>query len=143
MFASLQAFAQGTVKYEYDALNRLTSFKQGQITTGVEIPNPLKQVQYNMDALGNRTTMTANGVTTNYTTNNMNAYTAVTGMTLQYDDNGNITGDGTHTYQYNYNNRLISVDNGATATYKYDALKPPYQKSGRFDRLNDQLLLQR
>lgn len=114
--------------YGYDALNRLTSFKQGQITTGVEIPNPMKQVQYNLDALGNRTTMTVNGVTTNYTANNMNAYTAVTGMALQYDDNGNMTGDGTHTYQYNYNNRLISVDNGITATYKYDALNRRIQK---------------
>lgn len=117
--------------YGYDAMNRLTSFKQGEITTGVEIPNPLKQVQFSLDALGNRTTMTVNGVTTNYTTNNMNAYTAIAGgqnITPQYDNNGNMTSDGTHTYQYNYNNRLISVDNGATATYKYDALNRRIQK---------------
>ena len=118
--------------YTYDALNRLASFKQGEMTTGVEISNPLKQVQYALDALGNRTTVTTNGVTTNYTSDNMNAYTALTGgqnATLQYDANGNMTNDGTHTYQYNYNNRLISVDNGATATYKYDALNRRIQKT--------------
>lgn len=117
--------------YGYDALNRLTSFKQGEISTGVEIPNPLKQVQYAMDALGNRTTVTTNGVVTQYTANNMNAYTALTGgqnMSPQYDNNGNMTSDGTHTYQYNYNNRLVSVDNGQTATYKYDALNRRIQK---------------
>lgn len=115
--------------YGYDAMNRLTNFKQGEITTGVEIPNPLKQVQYALDAVGNRTTVTTNGVATQYTANSMNAYTAVTGMSLQYDDNGNLTSDGTHTYQYNYNNRLISVDNGQTATYKYDALNRRVQKT--------------
>ncbi len=118
--------------YGYDALNRLTSFKQGEIITGVEIPNPLKQVQYAMDALGNRTTVTTNGVATQYTANNMNAYTALTGgqnITPQYDDNGNMTSDGIHTYQYNYNNRLVSVDNGQTATYKYDALNRRIQKT--------------
>lgn len=118
--------------YTYDALNRLANFKQGEMTTGAEIPNPLKQVQYNLDALGNRTTMTTNGVTTNYTVNNMNAYTAITGgqnITPQYDDNGNMTNDGTHTYQYNYNNRMISVENGATAIYKYDALSRRIQKT--------------
>ena len=65
------------------------------------------------------------------TANNMNAYTAISGgqnMTPQYDDNGNMTSDGTHTYQYNYNNRLTSVDNGQTATYKYDALNRRIQK---------------
>ena len=85
-----------------------------------------------MDALGNRTTVNANGVTTQYTADNMNAYTAIAGgqnMSPQYDANGNLTNDGVHTYQYNYNNRLVGVDNGQTATYKYDALNRRIQKT--------------
>jgi len=41
----------------------------------------------------------------------------------QYDANGNITSDGTSTYTYDYNNRLISAGNTATnttSTYAYD-----------------------
>lgn len=44
MFVTLQAFGQGTVKYEYDALNRLTQVTYGNGVT----------VNYTYDALGNR-----------------------------------------------------------------------------------------
>lgn len=44
LFVSLQTFAQGTVKYEYDANNRLT---QVTYSNGVT-------VSYSYDALGNR-----------------------------------------------------------------------------------------
>jgi RHS repeat-associated protein len=38
-----------------------------------------------------------------------------------YDDNGNLTDDGTYTYGYDSENRLITVDDtGAVATYSYD-----------------------
>ncbi len=42
----------------------------------------------------------------------------------RYDDLGNITFDSTNglirTYEYNHNNRMISVDSGTTARYYYD-----------------------
>lgn len=44
MLAVVQAFGQGTVKYEYDALNRLTQVTYGNGVT----------VSYTYDALGNR-----------------------------------------------------------------------------------------
>jgi YD repeat-containing protein len=44
MLAVVQAFGQGTVKYEYDALNRLTQVTYGNGVT----------VNYTYDALGNR-----------------------------------------------------------------------------------------
>ena len=47
LFASLQTFAQGTIKYEYDANNRLTKVTYGNGTTE----------SYTYDALGNRMTI--------------------------------------------------------------------------------------
>jgi len=37
-----------------------------------------------------------------------------------YDANGNLTNDGAHTYEYDAENRMKSVDNTATAAYAYD-----------------------
>ena len=51
VFASLQTFAQGTIKYEYDANNRLTKVTYGNGTTE----------SYTYDALGNRMTIKKNG----------------------------------------------------------------------------------
>lgn len=53
-----------------------------------------------------------------------NRITSVTnsGATVNYsyDANGNVTSDGVHAYQYDAENRLVSVDSGATASYAYD-----------------------
>jgi RHS repeat-associated protein len=61
------------------------------------------------------------GTTTNYTlkTNGLNQYNTVGGQTYSYDNNGNLTNDGTHVYTYDSENRLLTVD-GSTASYKYD-----------------------
>jgi len=108
--------------YIYDAIHRLTEYRCGVANNLGIIPNPLKHEHYNFDALGNRTMVNTNSISTTLTQNNMNAYTSVGGQTMQYDGNGNLINDGHHTYQYNYRNRMVSVDNGSTATYQYDAL---------------------
>ncbi len=103
-----------TESYGYDVIGQLTSFKRG---TTVEN-------SYQFDPLGNRLKTIENGVTTTYRSNNVNAYTAITGglsFTPQYDDNGNLLNDNKHTYAYDFNNKLITVD-GTNGNYKYDAL---------------------
>lgn len=50
------------------------------------------------------TSVTTSGVTKSYT----------------YDAAGNVTNDGTHSYQYDAENRVVNVDNGTTASYAYD-----------------------
>jgi RHS repeat-associated protein len=41
-------------------------------------------------------------------------------VTYTYDSNGNVTGVGQHTYSYDAENRLVTVDNGSSGTYSYD-----------------------
>ena len=116
--------------FEYDDINQLIDYKKGYMD-GVQISNPLNSIQYIYDVLGNRTSVTDNNIITSYISDNMNRYTLITGgleMTPHYDMKGNMIQDETHNYQYNYNNRIISVDNGNVASYKYDALNRRIQK---------------
>ena len=58
------------------------------------------------------TSVTTSGVTANYS----------------YDAAGNVTNDGAHTYAYDAENRIVSVDGGATASYAYDGSNQRYKK---------------
>ncbi|HKI34658.1 MAG TPA: RHS repeat-associated core domain-containing protein, partial [Gemmataceae bacterium] len=136
--------------YTYDAAgNVLTDTNQdgqwcytydagGQLTNAVFTPNssdpdklPNQDLKYNYDAAGDRVSATDNGVTTTYTTNNVNEYTSsITGgvtTTYQYDKDGNLTsqaaGGSTTNYTYNELDQLTGVSGpGLTATYTYDLL---------------------
>jgi len=83
---------------------------------------------YKFDAIGNRKE-TVSGTTTltgtdDYAANSVNEYTEVEGSTtgLAYDDNGNLTGDGTLEYFWDAENRLVRVTDGTNtfAEYTYD-----------------------
>ena len=125
--------ADRTETYGYDAISQLISFKRG---TAVD-------KQYQFDLLGNRVKVLENGIATNYTSNNVNAYTAITGginFTPQYDDNGNMLNDDKHTYTYDWNSKQVGVDNG-TVTVKYDALGRRIAKNNiTFYYIGDQMV---
>ena len=58
---------------------------------------------------------------TSYTADKLNRYSAVTGLTPSYDVNGNLTGDGTYTYGYDAENRMVTANGaGNSSTYTYD-----------------------
>ena len=100
--------------YDYDCLYQLKE---------VNYPDD-EMVTYYYDSLGNRM-QTVNGSTTNYSSNNLNQYTAVGGVSYSYDNNGNLTNDGTYKYYYDCENRLTDVNNQSDeplASYKYDYL---------------------
>ena len=123
--------------YSYDGLDRLTTFSRGTLNTaGTAITGaPTGTESWNLDALGNWTGDTANGVTTTRTTSAQNQVKTVTTpaggggnatATLGYDKNGNTTQDQAGQY-YHYDawNRLVAVTVGNVnyprAGYAYDA----------------------
>jgi len=141
--AAITAPASGAVAamtYNYDAINRLTatSFSPVQPQAPPSVSSATFSFAYN--AANQRISQStadnsfwayppATPGTVSYTTNNLNQYTAVGSVTPSYDGNGNLTYDGSFTYCYDAENRLIAAISGGTcasptvtvATYAYDA----------------------
>ena len=112
-------------KYTYDNTYQLRSFVSGQYENGNV--TPALSHEYTYDALGNRQTVKDGNVDISYTVNNLNQYTSVNANGVNappaYDSKGNLENDGTNSYQYDQENRLIGIQNAQyTVTYKYDAL---------------------
>src|SRR5207244_1452265 len=116
---STEATLDGTWSYSYDADGQLIDAVFGSTNPGV----PNQNLVYNYDVMGNRTSTVINGVTTLYTTNDMNEYTSVGGVAYTYDADGNLTSDGTNTYTYNTLDQLIGVSGpSGVTTHTYNAL---------------------
>ena len=105
--------------YEHDSLNRLTRALYFDASS-----NGTSQFLY--DDVGNRTyhiDRSANAVT--YYHNAVNEYTKIAATARAHDAAGNLTDDGTYTYQWDYQNRLTRIernsDSGAVAVFDYDA----------------------
>jgi RHS repeat-associated protein len=68
-----------------------------------------------------------------YVPNGLNQYASVNGVSQSYDPNGNLTSDGTNTYVYDVENRLVTRDTAGTAndaTLYYDPLGRLYYVNG-------------
>jgi YD repeat-containing protein len=105
--------------YGYDSLNRLTS----AVATGSSTYN----LTFAMGRYANMTCQTngqTQGLCTNLTFDVTTNHITTSGYT--YDAAGNLTADGTgtgsHTYQWDAEGRLLSVDSGATENETYNAL---------------------
>jgi RHS repeat-associated protein len=123
-----------TASYTYDLLGRVVTSNQASngssaqrrfaydrwgnrtsVWDAVSGGNQIQSVvlQQSGGAPTNRlTSVTTSGVTANYT----------------YDSAGNVTNDGSHTYAYDAENRMVSVDLGATASYSYDVSNQRFKK---------------
>lgn len=110
-------------EYTFDAASQLTAlvYKYGGSTLG--------SLSYTYDAAGRRTSAGGSYARTGLpqavnsaTYNAGNRQTAFGSLTLTYDLNGNLTGDGTNTYTWNARNQLSSISGGASASFGYDGV---------------------
>ena len=102
--------------FGYDDLYRLTS------ATGA-----YGAIGYTYDDVGNRLTKTENGQTDTFQyiagTNRLQQITGANPQSFTFDSAGNMTAAGSKSYVYNQNNRLIQVNENATAleNFTYNA----------------------
>ena len=122
---------------EYDLLNRPTNATDSVSLVREWLYNRRSELAaasvgtnrygYAYDTIGNRLWSAENSVTNSYAANSLNQYTAISaGANPVYDADGNMTDDGTFTYAYDAENRLVSAcplapSNGALAVEnRYD-----------------------
>ncbi|MBE2259307.1 MAG: RHS repeat protein, partial [Rhodobacteraceae bacterium] len=112
----------GAWTYGYDDIGQLTHAVF--VSTNPAITD--QDLLYVYDAMGNRIQTIENGITTAYTTNNLNQYTRVGDTSYAFDADGNLVSEtslsGTVLYSFDDENRLIAVQKGGDAwAYTYDA----------------------
>jgi RHS repeat-associated protein len=108
--------------YAYDAASRLTglTYTHGTTTLGT--------LSYSYDAASQRTQVGGSwartglpGALASATYDAANRQATFGGATLTYDLNGNLTGDGTHTYTWDARDRLAAVSGPVGGSFVYDA----------------------
>ncbi len=111
--------------YTYDNLGRLVTSNQTSNSSSA-------QRRFAYDRWGNRTGVwdaTSGGTqiqsitlqgSGGIPTNQIASVTAGSTVNYTYDAAGNVTNDGAHSYGYDSENRIVSVDGGSTASYAYD-----------------------
>ncbi len=115
----LHPFPPLTYAYGYDLSNRLLL----ATTPALESPN---NYLYAYDLLDNATTIINGQNHTQATYNDLNEISTWAGNNYFYDLNGNpLSGDGTHTYKWDAENRLVEIDDvgsDAKTQFAYDGL---------------------
>ena len=115
----------------YDPLNRLTGFSRGTLSSSGNNGTSLDTVatasdsqSWNLNAVGDQSSVTTNGTTTTNATNAKNQLTANGANSLTFDNNGNTTTDenGQSTTYDAWNHAITVKNSGGTtiASYSYD-----------------------
>ncbi|HYD37000.1 MAG TPA: RHS repeat-associated core domain-containing protein, partial [Allosphingosinicella sp.] len=122
-----------TTTHYYDAVDRLESMHStlpvagGSVSLGFAY-NPVGQITQRSVSNDSYAAPPAYNVSRPYSVNGLNQYTAAGPANFQYDVNGNLISDGTTSYVYDVENRLVSSSAGASLVY--DPLGRLVQTSG-------------
>ena len=118
-------------KTTYNDRNELTGYRLYEMNTSWSVSSTTTiagtHQSYTLDHMGNRTGGHQNDVSGTYTSSNphdgLNQYNTARGLTVDYDNAGNMTDYGTKDYVYDAEDRLVKVTVGTTHyKYKYDYL---------------------
>jgi RHS repeat-associated protein len=124
-----------STSYGYDPVSRLASLSHDLAGTAQDVTysytsyNPASQLlsqTRNNDSYG----FTSTAANVSYAANGLNQYSAVGTVAPSYDGNGNLIGDGTTTYTYDVESRLLTASGATNATLTYDPLGRLFQTSG-------------
>ncbi|ABI75745.1 putative wall-associated protein [Hyphomonas neptunium ATCC 15444] len=115
----------GVTTYDYDSISRLSSISQNILGTAEDVTLGLG---YNESSqIVTRTTSNSQysytgpaGLEGSYISNGLNQYSGTAGTARTYDANGNLSSDGTTSYAYDSENRLISASGAKNASLEYD-----------------------
>ncbi|MBO9602850.1 MAG: RHS repeat-associated core domain-containing protein [Novosphingobium sp.] len=99
--------------YTYDSIMRLASISHNLASTGQDVTysftayNPASQILARSADNNSYSWNGAVNLSRSYAINGLNQYTSAGPASFCYDDNGNLTSDGTWVYRYDRENRLI------------------------------------
>jgi RHS repeat-associated protein len=111
--------------YGYDSAGRLNSLVLDLAGSSADqsygfLYNPANQIVSRTSSNDAYASNTAYNVSRPYSVNGLNQYVAAGGAAFTYDANGNLTSDGTSSYVYDAENRLVSRSGGVTLAYDPD-----------------------
>lgn len=122
--------------YGHDSVSRLSSLTHDlaetaqDVTYGFTAYNPANQIVARTRSNDRYAWSPAGNVSTAYTPNGLNQYTAVGSDGPGYDANGNLTSYGSLTLGYDVENRLVSASGSKTGALSYDPLGRLHETSG-------------
>lgn len=132
---SAMSFAGTASSYGYDGVSRLTGITHdlagASRDQGLSFAyNPASQIASRTIANDAYAWGGHVDVDRGYAVNGLNQYVSAGPASFSYDANGNLTSDGSSTYLYDVENRLVSASGAVNAQLRYDPLGRLYELSG-------------